>query len=284
MLLKTELGGNLSLLLLFSWVSPKAIILTDFTVDKTALEELGFHHIIQKTLNSVSVDDRQSNRNIMDYLRKTVPKVFQNTLSVLSTATIQQFLDELVWRESHGLSAADAFHNIIRDLSSQARADTGMSLIKRLPAVAADPFKDWSLKTAEIAVSASVPIPASLTVTKTATAPAPAAVTTVLPKPTIPAPVLKVAPAPAPAPVQVPPPVPQPQPSMLSSTLKRPATSPLTNPPSNPKEIKYSPLSSYYATMQSARGTDTIVCIDTNNSETICQVRCNFYKLPAINY
>lgn len=216
----------------------------------------------------------------MDYLRKTVPKVFQNTLSVLSTATIQQFLDELVWRESHGLSAADAFHNIIRDLSAQARVDTGMSLIKRLPAVAADPFKDWSLKTAQIAVAAPVPIPASLTVTKTTTAPAPTATTTVLPKPIIPAPVVKVAPAPVP----VPPPVQIPQPSMLSSAVKRPATSPLTNPPSNPKEIKYSPLSSYYATMQSARGTDTIVCIDTNNSETICQVRRFFFsKLRATN-
>lgn len=81
----------------------------------------------------------------MDYLRKTVPKVFQNTLSVLSTATIQQFLDELVWRETNGESSADAFHNIIRDLSSQARAETGLPLVKRLPLVSVDPFKDWSI-------------------------------------------------------------------------------------------------------------------------------------------
>ncbi len=132
-------------------MSPKAVICTDFTVDKTALEELGFHHIIQKTLDSVSVGDRQSNRNIMDYLRKTVAKVFQKNLSVLSTATIQQFLDELVWREPHGLPDADAFRNIIRDLSAQTRVDYGMPLIKRLSAVAADPFKDWSIKTDQIA-------------------------------------------------------------------------------------------------------------------------------------
>jgi len=162
-------------------VSPKAVICTDFTVDKTALEELGFHHIIQKTLDSVSVGDRQSNRNIMDYLRKTVAKVFQKNLSVLSTATIQQFLDELVWRESHGLSDADAFRNIIRDLSAQTRVDYGMPLIKRLSAVAADPFKDWSLKTDQIAPSAPVPITTSLTVTSTTSAQAPTSTKTVLP-------------------------------------------------------------------------------------------------------
>jgi len=163
-------------------VSPKAVILTDNTVDRTVLEELGFHHIIQKRLDSVSVDDGQSNLKIVDYLRQVVPKVFHSsTLSVLSMATIQQFLDELVWRESHGLSAADAFHNIIRDLSAQTRVDKGMSLIKRLPAVAADPFKDWSLTTDQISTSAPVPIPASLNVTKTTTASAPTSMTTVLP-------------------------------------------------------------------------------------------------------
>ena len=129
----------------FRWVNTKAIILTDFTVERTALEELGFRNVVQKNLNTTSAEDRLSNRNVMSYLRKTVPKVFQNTLSVLSTSTIQQFLDELVWREINGSCSADAFHNIIRDLSAQARAETGMPLIKRLPLVSVDPFKDWSI-------------------------------------------------------------------------------------------------------------------------------------------
>lgn len=127
------------------WVNQKAIIITDFTVDRTALEELGFRHVVQKNLNTVSADDRLNNRTVMDYLRKTVPKVFQNTLSLLSTATIQQFLDELIWREINGQSSSDAFHNIIRDISAQARADTGVPLVKRLPIVSVDPFKDWSI-------------------------------------------------------------------------------------------------------------------------------------------
>lgn len=86
-----------------------------------------------------------NNRNIMGYLRKTIPKVFQNNLSLLSTATIQQFLDELVWREVNGQSSAEAFHNIVRDISAQTRTETGMPLIKRLPLVTMDPFNDWGL-------------------------------------------------------------------------------------------------------------------------------------------
>ncbi|KAI9554420.1 hypothetical protein GHT06_019692 [Daphnia sinensis] len=127
------------------WVNQKAIIMTDFTVDRSALEELGFRHVVQKNLNTVPADDRLNNRTVMDYLRKTVPKVFQNTLSLLSTATIQQFLDELIWREINGQSSSDAFYNIIRDISVQARAETGVPLVKRLPIVSVDPFKDWSI-------------------------------------------------------------------------------------------------------------------------------------------
>jgi len=123
----------------------------------------------------------------MEYLRRTVPKVFQNTLSLLSTACIQQFLDELVWRENQGLTSADAFHNILRDLGSQAQVDTGMPLINRLSLVTVDPFKDWNLNVANSNTAApttfAVAIPSLAATTAptapaTATAPAPAATTT----------------------------------------------------------------------------------------------------------
>lgn len=97
------------------------MILTDFTVDRATLQDLGFYYIVQKTLSTVTSDDRLNNRTIMEYLRRTVPKVFQNTLSLLSTTCIQQFLDELVWRENQGLTSSDAFHNILRDLGTQAQ-------------------------------------------------------------------------------------------------------------------------------------------------------------------
>ena len=127
-------------------------------MDRGALEELGFYHVVQKTLNTVAADDRLNNRTIMEYLRRTVPKVFQNTLSVLSTTVIQQFLDELVWRENHGTSSSDAFHNMIRDIGIQVRAETGINLIKRLPLVNADPWKDWSV----VVTKAPVHVPLEL--------------------------------------------------------------------------------------------------------------------------
>jgi len=105
------------------------MILTDFTVDRATLQDLGFYYIVQKTLSTVTSDDRLNNRTIMEYLRRTVPKVFQNTLSLLSTACIQQFLDELVWRENQGLTSHDAFHNILRDLGTQAQVLISVLLI-----------------------------------------------------------------------------------------------------------------------------------------------------------
>lgn len=173
------------LLLSHRWVDKNATILTDYTVDRGALEELGFQNIIQKNINTATSFDRLTNRGIMEYLRKTVPKVFQNTLSLLSTTTIQQFLDELVWRETHGQSSAEACHDLLKDLSYQARADTGISLIKRLHAVAMDPFKDWKISqyrstkpSASEARQTSLPpsvIPAIITATVKRPAPTPSA-------------------------------------------------------------------------------------------------------------
>lgn len=131
---------------LHRWCSSSAIILTDLTVDRSALNDLGFENVVQKSFNDSSLEDRMTNRTIMDYLRKVVPKVFQSTLSSLSTPTIQQFLDELLWREVHGQSHSDAFHNMVRDLSTQSRSDTGIALVKRLSMIAANPFQDWGIE------------------------------------------------------------------------------------------------------------------------------------------
>lgn len=51
--------------------------------------------------------------------------MFQNTLSLLSRQIIQQFLDELVWRERWGYIPARAFENMIADLAEQTKLDTG---------------------------------------------------------------------------------------------------------------------------------------------------------------
>ncbi|KAF2881666.1 hypothetical protein ILUMI_24523 [Ignelater luminosus] len=126
---------------LLHWVHPDSIIVTDLTVDKSTLHGMGFAHVLQSTSN----DHNASNHTIMEYLRRIVPRMFQNTLSLLSRQIIQQFLDELVWREWYGTTAAQCFDNMLTHLSEQTRADIGQSLIMRLNKVAANPFKNWSI-------------------------------------------------------------------------------------------------------------------------------------------
>lgn len=108
------------------WVHKDSKILTDFTVDKTTLYELGFTNITQATFTDQNPRNVSSNYHIMEYLRKIVPRMFQNTLSLLSRQMIQQFLDELVWRETYGLTAGRAFDNIIMHIAEQTRIDTSM--------------------------------------------------------------------------------------------------------------------------------------------------------------
>lgn len=77
----------------------------------------------------------------MDYLRKIVPRMFQNTLSLLSRQIIQQFLDELVWREWYGTSPGQAFDNIVLHISEQIRVDSDETLVNRLNKVILFEFK-----------------------------------------------------------------------------------------------------------------------------------------------
>jgi hypothetical protein len=77
----------------------------------------------------------------MDYLRRIVPRMFQNTLSLLSRQIIQQFLDELVWREQFGISPGQAFDNIVTHIADQTKYDVKESFTQRLCKVAANPYK-----------------------------------------------------------------------------------------------------------------------------------------------
>ncbi|XP_017788953.1 PREDICTED: uncharacterized protein LOC108571427 [Habropoda laboriosa] len=126
------------------WVHTDSKIMTDFTVDKSTLEEMGFNHVTQSAFSDQSPRNFTSNYHIMEYLRKIVPRMFQNTLSLLSRQMIQQFLDELVWREMYGSTAARAFDNIIAHIAEQTRIDSSESLLDRLAKIAANPFHNWS--------------------------------------------------------------------------------------------------------------------------------------------
>uniref|UniRef100_A0A182NQZ6 C2H2-type domain-containing protein n=1 Tax=Anopheles dirus TaxID=7168 RepID=A0A182NQZ6_9DIPT len=128
---------------LSDWVDKDSTILTDLTVDKGTLNSMGYKTVIQ--VSPAESSGKNSNANIMDYLRRIVPRMFQNTLSLLSRQIIQQFLNELVWREMYGNSPGSTFDNIVKHLSEEAKIETRDSLVTRLHKAAADPFKHWNI-------------------------------------------------------------------------------------------------------------------------------------------
>ncbi|XP_011867897.1 PREDICTED: uncharacterized protein LOC105562025 isoform X2 [Vollenhovia emeryi] len=126
------------------WVHTDSKIMTDFTVDKSTLHDMGYNHVMQSAFLDQNPRSIMSNYHIMEYLRKIVPRMFQNTLSLLSRQMIQQFLDELIWREIYGGTAERAFDNIIRHIAEQTKLDSNESLLDRLSQIAVNPFQDWS--------------------------------------------------------------------------------------------------------------------------------------------
>ncbi|XP_076270837.1 uncharacterized protein LOC143202853 isoform X2 [Rhynchophorus ferrugineus] len=123
------------------WVHPSTTIITDLTVDKATLNSMGFTNVLQST----SSESNASNKTIMEYLRKIVPRMFQNTLSLLSRQIIQQFLDELVWREWFGTTSTQAFDNLVAHLAELTRYESNQSLIMRLNRIASNPFKNCGI-------------------------------------------------------------------------------------------------------------------------------------------
>ncbi|XP_013100238.1 uncharacterized protein LOC106082337 [Stomoxys calcitrans] len=125
------------------WVHKDSTICIDLTVDKMTLYSMGFKNVVQAAATDNSA--KHTNSAVMDYLRRIVPRMFQNTLSLLSRQMIQQFLDELVWREQFGTYALQAFNNITAHIAEQTRINCNESLTQRLYHVATNPFKDWSV-------------------------------------------------------------------------------------------------------------------------------------------
>jgi len=60
------------------WVDKDSIILTDFTVDKGTLHNMGFSSVYQVSIGDAPTpQNKYSNQNVMDYLRRIVPRMFQ---------------------------------------------------------------------------------------------------------------------------------------------------------------------------------------------------------------
>lgn len=112
------------------WVHKDSTICIDLTVDKMTLYSMGFKNVVQAAVTDNTA--KHTNSVVMDYLRRIVPRMFQNTLSLLSRQMIQQFLDELVWREQFGTYALQAFNNITAHIAEQTRINCNESLTQRL--------------------------------------------------------------------------------------------------------------------------------------------------------
>jgi len=130
---------------LHAWVNKQSFILIDSSMDKTLLEGMGFLHVSQKSSNNSKISSTvPTNVNVMNYLKNIVPKMFQNTLCVLSKSLIQQFLDELSWREIWAGSPSKCFDTLLLHLIEMTRAETGETLISRLNKISLNPFIGWS--------------------------------------------------------------------------------------------------------------------------------------------
>ncbi|XP_050306682.1 uncharacterized protein LOC126743575 [Anthonomus grandis grandis] len=148
------------------WVHNGSTIVTDLTVDKSTLCQLGFNKVVQHS--TANVDESNTNKTIMEYLRKIVPRMFQNALSLLSRQIIQQFLDELVWREWFGNTSLQAFDNLVAHVAEQTKFECNQSLIVKLSRVAQNPFKQWNVPSVTVTSSCVPPPPTPQVPVKTA--------------------------------------------------------------------------------------------------------------------
>ena len=146
------------------WAKTSSRIITDFSVDKETLVRLGYKKVHQCSLNQAQNTDKKENTNqqIMEYLKRVVPKMFQNTLSNLTTPIIQQFLDELTFRELYGSFPLKCFDTIIQKISNQTAtsAANDENILSRLRLIAANPFSDWKSSDKNrkaLAISSSLP-------------------------------------------------------------------------------------------------------------------------------
>merc|ERR1719510_2737167 len=102
-----------------TWVRRDSKIIADFSVDRERLLNMGYTNVFQCSAGASSKRGDNTNSYIMEYLKRVVPRMFQNSLSVLSTNVIQQFLDELTFREVFGKGPLQCFDGIVQKIAVQ---------------------------------------------------------------------------------------------------------------------------------------------------------------------
>uniref|UniRef100_A0A146KVV3 Pogo transposable element with ZNF domain n=4 Tax=Lygus hesperus TaxID=30085 RepID=A0A146KVV3_LYGHE len=120
------------------WIHPNSVIITDFPVDLSLCRQYGFGYVVVSGGKSSATN----NLEVVGYLKNWVPKMFQNTLNLLSLQIIQQFLDELVWRERWGPIPSRAYESLINHISDMTKLP-GPDIITKLKKIASFPTKNW---------------------------------------------------------------------------------------------------------------------------------------------
>ncbi|XP_046398334.1 uncharacterized protein LOC124165096 isoform X2 [Ischnura elegans] len=127
---------------LMSWVDKKSIIVTDLSIDQSCLNELGFMNVRQTSPAAPS----GRNLKIVEYLSTSIPRSFQNVLPMLNRVTIQQFLDEISWREKFGPSPMQAFKNLVTHIAELTKLELDHTMMALLNKISNDPFQNWEYK------------------------------------------------------------------------------------------------------------------------------------------
>ena len=74
---------------------------------------------------------------------------FQNSPGLLTISAIQQFLDELTFRELYANHPLLAFDSLVDRISTQTKAaqEHGTTFLNRMKSVASEPTNDWRITT-----------------------------------------------------------------------------------------------------------------------------------------
>lgn len=135
---------------LCGWIDSSSQIISDMSIDQQELKKLGFTNLLQCIPQEKTPS--KTNLQVMEYLKRIVPRMFQNNLSLLKTNLVQQFLDELTFRESFGHFPQLCFDNIVKRMAIQTSiaASTNRYLSQRLRAISQNPFQNWKTSSVKI--------------------------------------------------------------------------------------------------------------------------------------
>lgn len=130
---------------LLDWVHLDSTVCIDSSISKAALLGLGFVNVVEGPSyaeQNLSLSGAHHNHNIADYLKTNVQPMLQGKVLGMQLSLVQQFLDELAWREMYGRSPQALFNNFIHHLAEMTHLNLNESLKKKLERILQDPTRN----------------------------------------------------------------------------------------------------------------------------------------------